>query len=259
MIGRGAGGGDRGGDQRVADAAGRSGSRGRLLRECLRGGGCGKFAVGLITLRLASQVGVGQQDAAVVIDPAAFVAVAPRDFGSHPAGVEVELHRIGPEGVDTSDHAPVGGPGRRPGLDVAVVELHEGLRRDRLHRNDVVAGLRRAHPSHPRHGDAVGQPVVGEEDPLARLGVDLVFLEIGRSKELEVVEILIRQEGHPVTGMGRGDRCRQSEDRRQSGDESRNTLDTGGGSHRYVSWGAGAVCSAVADCSFGIGPAGGPN
>ena len=130
------------------------------------------------------------------------------------------------------------------GLDVAVVELDERLRGDRLGGDEIPAGLCRAHPGHPWHGHAVGEAVVVEEQPLARLREHLVFLEIGWGEELEVVEVLVRQERHPVSATGlwdRGQRRRQGEDGRQLGDESGNTLDTGVCSHRYVSWGAGAV------------------
>ena len=109
------------------------------------------------------------------------------------------MQRVRTEGVEPTDDAP-DATGSRSG-NVVVVELDNRLRRDWIRRNDIVARLRRAHAGYAGRGDAPVETVVVEEDPLARLGVDLVVLQVRWGKQLEVVEVLTRQHGHPVAGM----------------------------------------------------------
>ena len=245
VIGRGAGGRDCGcglGQRKEIGVAGGAAGRRttgtcRPLRERL--GRCvhGKFACRLKVLRLRAAVEVGKHHAVVVVDPAALKSISPRHPRSHPAGVERKVELVG--AVD--DHAGTGAAG--------VVELlgHVGV--EHFHREE----LRVPHRGHMRHRDAPNETVVVEEHPLVGLRPDLIFLQIRGGEQLEIIHILIGQQRHPVAGLNRQNRGQK---RRQRTDDSRNAFDTGVCSHRYVSWGAGAVCSADADCSSGIGHAG---
>ncbi len=182
----------------VANAADNAEAPLILLRERLRRRrGCELADRGEL-LPLLTGVEVAEMHAFVVVDPATFVAVAPRHHRPHPTRVEFELKRIRPEDVEAADHAlSVGGAGGAGCLDAGVVERDDGLGGDRLGWNQVPAGCRLSDPDDVRHGDPHVDPVIAEEDPFARLGVDLVALQVGRGEELKVVEALVRQERDP--------------------------------------------------------------
>ena len=174
----------------------------RLLGEDLRRRRRGKFTDGLEALALNAAIEVGDLYAAVVVDPAALVPIAPGHGCPHPARVEIELQRIGTKDEDAADHAATS---RSRGLDAGVVKLHDRLGRNRIDRDEIPAAFRLRHARHPGRCDAPVEAIVVEEDPLALLRVHLILLQIWRGKELEIVEVLIRQHRHPVTGMGRHD------------------------------------------------------
>ena len=203
-------------------------------------------------------------DAAVVVGPAALIPIAPRHLGPHPARVQIELGRFGPD-LEVGDvrsrlrdhllsrRRARGDHDRKllGVLQVVVVELDDRLWRDRIRGDDREADLRAAGLGHARHRDAPVQPVVIEIDAVSIFLVDVVVTEIRRREKLEVVEVLVRQQRHPVARR-RGERDRRREDRRQE------PLQTQCRGHRFSPCGAGAIPSACADRSSRIGRAGRP-
>ena len=233
-----------------ADAAA-AGAGLHLLRENLGGGRGGEFADRRERLVLVARIEVAELDATAVVDPAALVAVAPGHPGPHPARVEVELEGVGPEEIDPADDVDIARARRR---EARVVELDEGLRRDRRRRDQVAAYVRATDLADARRGDRPVEPIVREEHALGGLLVDPVLLQVRRREELEVVEVLIRKERHPVATADR--RHRSGKRRRQSDQDRRHPPETSCGSHRgNVLWSR-LEDSADADSSSDIGRAG---